>query len=61
MAIVAFLELGYGDTNVGEVFVDTSMEELVLQRPIDSFGDTIGLRFGDKGDAWRNAQEYDFV
>ena len=61
MAIVAFLELGHGDTNLGEVLEDTTVEDLFLQRPIESFGNTIGLRFGDEGKAWRDAPELDLV
>ena len=61
MEIVAFLELGDGDTNPFEVLVDTTVEDLFLQRPIESFGNTIGLRFGDEGKAGRDAPELDLV
>ncbi len=61
MEIVAFLELGDGDTNPFEVLEDTTVEDLFLQRPIESFGNTIGLRFGDEGEAWRDAPELDLV
>src|ERR1035438_2548667 len=61
MAIVAFLELGHGDTNLGEVLEDTTVEDLFLQRPIESFGNTIGLWFGDKGKAGRDAPELDLI
>ena len=61
MAIVAFLEFGHGDTNLCEVLEDTTVEDLFLQRPVESFGNTMGLRFGDEGEAWRDAPELDLV
>ena len=48
MAIVAFLELGHGEASLCQVLEDTTVKDLFLQRSIESFGNTIGLRFGDQ-------------
>ncbi len=61
MVIVAILEFGDGGVNFFEVFENTTVEDLFLQRPIESFGNTIDLRFGDEGEAWCDAPELGLV
>ena len=61
MAIVAVHELGYGDADLFEIHEDVAMEYLFLERPVEPFGNAIGLRFGDEGKAGRDAPELDLV
>jgi hypothetical protein len=61
MAILTILEFGHGDKNFVEILEDAAMEHLFLERPIEPFGNTIGLRFGDEGKAWRDTPELDLV
>ena len=54
--IVSFLELGHGDAYLVDVAEDAAVDGLLLQRPVETFGDAVGLRFGDQGEARRAPQ-----
>ena len=59
--LVALLELGHGDTDLGEILEDTAMEDLFFPCPIEAFGNAIGPRLGNQGEARRDAPELDLV
>ncbi len=51
MAIVAFFELGDDATDPLEVLQDATMDDLLLERAVEAFGDAVGLGFGNQGEA----------
>src|SRR5512134_786707 len=57
MAIVAVPELGHGDSDLLDVLEDAAIDRLLLQRPVEAFGNAVGLRLSDKGEARRNTPE----
>ena len=61
MAIVTILELGDRRANFFEISEDTAVNGLLLQRSVEAFGDAVGLRLGDEGEARCDAPELDLV
>ncbi len=61
MAIIAFFELGDDVTDILEVLQDATMDDLLLERAVEAFGDTVGLGLGNKGEAGGHAPEPDLV
>jgi hypothetical protein len=51
MAIVTIPERGHGGAHLFDVLEDTAVNSLLLQRPVETPGDTIGLRLGNEGEA----------
>ena len=49
MAIVTIPERGHGGAHLLQVAEEASVDHLLLQRPVETLGYTIGLRLGDKG------------
>ncbi len=61
MTIVALIERGDDATDLLEVFEDAAMDDLLLEHAVETFGDTVGLGLGDKGEAGSHAPEPDLV
>jgi len=61
MAIVTIGKGGDGGPNFLDVLEDAAMNGLLLQCSVEAFGDTIGLRFGDEGEARGDTPEPDLV
>ena len=61
MAIVTILERGDGGAHFFEVSEDATVNGLFLQGPVEAFGDAVGLRLGDEGEARGDAPEPDLV
>jgi len=61
MAIVTIPERGHGGAHLLQVAEEATVDHLLLQRPVETLGYTIGLRLGDKGEARRNTPELDRV
>lgn len=61
MAIVAFFELGDDATDPLEVLQDATMDDLLLERAVEAFGDAVGLGLGNQGEAGGHAPEPDLV
>ncbi len=59
MVIVAIAERGHGGAHLFDIAEDAAMNGLLLQRPIEALGDAVGLRFGNEGEARRDAPELD--
>ena len=49
MVVVAFFELGDDTTNLLEVLQDAAMDDLLLDRAVEEFGDAVGLGLAPVG------------
>src|ERR1700694_2588311 len=61
MTGVTLLKLDDRSPDFLQVPEDATVNGLVLQRPVEALGDAIRLRFGDEGEARRDAPEPDLV
>ena len=56
MTVVTILKLDDRSPDFLEVPEDATVNGLFLQRPVEALSDAIRLRFGDEGEARRDAQ-----
>ena len=56
MTVVTIFELDGRGPNFLQVPEDATVNGLFLQRPVEALSDAIRLRFGDEGEARRDAQ-----
>ena len=61
MTVVTIFELDGRGPNFLQVPEDATVNGLFLQRPVEALSDAIRLRFGDEGEARRDAPEPDLV
>src|SRR6478736_1750911 len=61
MTVVTIFELDDRGPNFLQVPEDATVNGLFLQRPVEALSDAIRLRFGDEGEARRDAPEPDLV
>jgi hypothetical protein len=61
VTIVAIPERGDDLPNLFEIAEEAAMDGLLLQRPVEALGDTIGLGLGNEGEALVDAPELDLL
>src|SRR5260370_40127954 len=61
MTVVTILKLDDRSPDFLQVPEDATVNGLFLQRPVEALSDAIRLRFGDEGEARRDAPEPDLV
>ena len=61
MTIVTIFEFGDRHANFFDVLEDAAVNGLLLQRPVEAFGDAVGLRLGDEGETRCDTPELDLV
>ena len=52
MTIVTVFEIGHGKADFLDVLEDTAVDNLLFERPVEAFGDPVGLRFCNEGKSW---------
>jgi hypothetical protein len=58
MTIVTIPELGNGLPHFFQVTEDAAVNGLLLQRPVEALGHTVGLRLGNEGETLVDAPEF---
>ena len=61
MVVVASDEVGDGVADLGGIAEDAAVDGLLLEGAVEAFGDAVGLRLLDEGEAGRDAPVPDLV
>jgi hypothetical protein len=61
VTILAILEHGPHRASFLDIPEDATVGSLLLQAPVEPFGHTVGLRFGEEGESHSNAQGPDLI